>query len=213
MNLAQELILRTSNSSLKDIARAMGYSSRNLAQAAERIHKVITDDKLGLGEGGYDFKYTNTEFVLKLCEVLGLDADGCSRQVGAIVAELEEYRNRYHPWLFVDTNFKRTSQPIFALAFMEVRRRMDLSKDLVILPMNKQVEQVGRLIRQHYQKSGGKLDLWGPIQHYKYFYDTDQSITFDTQGVVVDTGEGGAPPGATLSIDGADVTTVIKGAK
>ena len=213
MNLAQELTLRTSNSSLKDIARAMGYSSRNLAPAAARIHKVITDDKLGLGGGGYDFKYTNTEFVLTLCRVLGLDSVDCSAEIDAIVAELDEYRQRYHPWLFVDTGFKRTTQPIFALAFMEGRRRIDLSKDLLILPMDKQVEQVGRLIRQHYQKSEGKLDLWGAIQGYKYFYDTDQFISFDTCGVVVDTGEAKAPPSATLTIGGADVTTVLKPAK
>jgi len=191
----------------------MGYSSRNLVKAAARIHKVITDDHLGLDGGGYDFKYTNTEFVLKLCGVLGLDSADCSGQVDAIVAELDEYRHRYHPWLFVDTNFKRTSQPIFALAFMEGKRRVYLSKDLVVLPMDKQVDQVGRLIRQHYQKSGGKLDLWGPIQHYKYFYDTDKFITFDTSGVVVDTGDAEAPPSATLTINGADVTTVLKLAK
>lgn len=67
------------------------------------------------------------------------------------------------PYIFVDTGFRRASQPIFVLAMLENRRRIGVERERC-----NDLDYVGRLAVAHYREQQGELMLWGPIQHYHY---------------------------------------------
>jgi hypothetical protein len=61
----------------------------------------------------------------------------------------------------VDTGFKRTTQPILALPFMEGHRRLPVPKDITNLPAQQKLPLIQAIIQHHYEHSGGKLDMRG----------------------------------------------------
>ena len=89
------------------------------------------------------------------------------------------------PYIFIDTHFHRNSEPIFVLAFMEVKRNIIIDKELLVFKNEKEVfETIGKIVKNHYITSNGKLPLWGEIFTYVY-HDTDsRKFVFDTDGTL-----------------------------
>ena len=114
------------------------------------------------------------------------------------------------PYIFVDTGFKRTTQPIFALAFMESHRRIPVSPEINQMVIEQRNPKIQSIIQQHYQDTAGELDLWGEILCYKYFITDSDALVFDVDGTVLSGIEGYAPTPATLTLNGKDLTKVIR---
>ena len=199
MSLQHELQLKTADTPLKDIALLMGYGKKNADKASHRIQRVIDDPNLGLDAGLFDLKYSDEEFLKRLCEVLCLDTETAWREIKKISDGLFEIRTRYQPWIWVDTGFKRVNEPIFALAAMEQFRRIPIP-ELAGLPLDEQIEKVKKWIVRHYQENGGALMIWGKIQKYWFHYGEDQVIAFSPDGTVL-AGESDEPMQlATLTV-------------
>lgn len=91
-------------------------------------------------------------------------------------AHVDDDRYAYRPWLFVDTNFKRTSQPIFALAFLESQRRLSLPKELKMMPLQEQLDYLKSYIADYLDSliaEDGNASVWGkPVGFYCHLSDT-----------------------------------------
>ena len=86
-------------------------------------------------------------------------------------------------YIFVNTNFKRKSEPIFALAFCEYKRHISLLKDDLVFKTDPEIfEIIGAIVKQHYISSNGVIALWGNIENYKYHHKDGNSYIFDTNG-------------------------------
>jgi hypothetical protein len=191
MNLQNQLQLKISNTPLKDIALLMGYSPKHADKASQRIQRVIDDPDLGLDAGAFDLKYSDEEFLKKLIQILEMDSPAVSREIEQISDDAFEIRMLYKPWMWIDTGFKRTHEPIFVLAFIEHFRRMPIP-ETAGLPLDEQIERVKNWIVSHYQENDGKLFIWGNIKKYWFHYGEDQVIAFSPDGTVL-IGESDAP--------------------
>jgi hypothetical protein len=104
--------------------------------------------------------------LLALSKVAGLDMEKSRRRIEAIQQYLSDEEQAFKPFIWVDTHFKRTSQPIFALAACESHRRLQFPKGFWRLPLEEQLSQAQALARQHMAETEGTLVMWGKIRAY-----------------------------------------------
>ena len=193
MTLHKQIIGKFRYLSHDKVLRDMGYF--NLKSGHKTLQKFLdtADIYIWLKKGNYDLKYSSEQFIEKLIETLDLTSIGRD--------ELNQYYRRLDaismmrkaPYIFVDTHFKRANQPIFSLGFMEGRRNIGIDKELLVFKNEKDIfETIGKIVKNHYITSNGKLPLWGKIYNYVY-HDTDgKKIIFN--------------PNGTLSLDHHNIT-------
>jgi len=170
---------------INELAKSLGYSSTQ--KLSERIDAVINSDTLGLDSSHYDFNYSTSEFIRKLCYVLTIPSNLCNKIVTEIEAKIQIKKFRFKSCLFVETNFKRKSEPIFALAALNGRRYLPV-EGFQGIDLNDQLKYIQRLIQSHYSEQT-ILEIWGEISQYVYFYDEKTIIIFSTSGEVIDSVE------------------------
>jgi len=107
-----------------------------------------------------------------------------------------------YTYIFVNTNFKRKREPIFALAFSEHLRTLQIHEHELKGKSDEEVfEMVRKMIRQHYQDSDGKLMMWGNIVNYAYHHTDNEVYVFDRTGRLLK-GEKVIENRATMSFGG-----------
>ena len=138
-------------------------------------------------EGHFDFRYSAEEFLLAVGRECGIEEKQIAQEIEKAKKRQIEIAKLQTPYIFIDTNFKRTTQPIFALAFGEGLRRIALDKEeLYDLSKEERLSQVSALVVNHYIKNGGELAIWGKI-HFYNFHDIDGAIyVFDTEGNLIE---------------------------
>ncbi len=111
----------------------------------------------------------------------------------------------FKPFIFVETDFQRKNEPIFALAAMESTRRIQIQNEIRVLPLDQQIPLVNQIICNHFLNCGGELPMWGEISGYRYFYTKDQSIVMDVNGSVIAQGSDIPPPTANVKLKGKEL--------
>ncbi|MGM0985122.1 MAG: hypothetical protein ACQEXG_17180 [Pseudomonadota bacterium] len=185
--LSQDLQQRAAEVPADELLTRMGYHSVG-TKARDRLSRVLADPQLGLATPEYDFHLASRAFSEALCHALAMEPDDYLPALDAIEAHLEEERQAYKPWLFVDTGFKRADRPgmpIFILAMIESTRRLRLSPDTFRLPWEQQLQRAQQRVRQHMADTGGELKIWGRIQRYLFCYAEDQMLELSPNGDVV----------------------------
>lgn len=185
MTLIQIIKHKLKNISQKKLIQSMGYKSIDTGRKTLQSLLDVDDIYEWIKTGSFDFRYTSKAFVAKLCKVLEVDEidyhvilDKYEYRASLINAEPDSY-------IFINTNFKRSSQPIFVLAIKEHIRRIRLKKEL-LLDMSKEevVLYVSALVKEHFKESKGELDLWGKIDNYVLHYKKKEEIFFNKEGQV-----------------------------
>ena len=98
--------------------------------------------------------------------------------------ELEKFKDSY---IFVNTNFKRKSEPIFALAFCEAKRNIGLDKISLIFKTDEEIFHIiSEIVKEHYIDSGGNIGLWGDIVNYVYHHSNGETYIFDKYGQILE---------------------------
>ena len=185
MNLIYAINQALEQTNHDELLKTMGYY--NLKTGQKTLLKFINTDSiyLWLKHGNYDMKFNSEEFLQHLLKALDLTSVGNDelKQYNRRLDALRAMRNT--PYIFIDTHFKRASQPIFALAFMEGRRNIGIDKELLVFKSEKEILKiVGSIARNHYISSNGKLQLWGEIYTYVY-HDTDgKKFIFNPDGTL-----------------------------
>ena len=168
-----------------NVLKEMGYSSTAIDKANTRLANLLADPLLGVGSGGYDFKYSNREFLIVLCRILDIN----SNLVDMFLKDSKELAIRkakaYRSHIFIDTGFKRTTQSIFVLAFMGSKRNISFSIEECILPKMQQIEIASNKARVHYKESKGSLKLWGDIDRYVFQCEENIRIIIDKDGEII----------------------------
>ncbi len=159
-----------------EIVKKMGYQSPK--RGIESLNYFLSKGSLDfLTQEMYDFKYTKDQFFEKLCEVLEIDKELIERtrqKIKEITAEKRAYEYAY---IYVNTNFIRTTEPIFVLAFMESKRRIRLNADDFLFKSDKEVlNKISKIVKNHYRKTGGELFMWGKIKNMSTATKTEKAM-------------------------------------
>lgn len=181
----------------------MGYG-RATPQRRDRLARVLDEDLLGLDDGAFDFRFDSLGFVEALCKALDLSAETIEAGLADLRA-LVARRRAYAPSMFVETNFKRRNEPLFALSAMESKRWIVFERSFRALPAIKQIHVAGKRTRSHYNEHDGVLPLWGTIQHYVLFLTPETTLLLGIDGRVVESDPAARINTVNLSIGGRRV--------
>ncbi len=188
--------------SFNELADSLGYQNR--ARLFDRIQTVVTDPMMGIEGSLYDYKYSSTDFVRTLCQSLGIDADAVEVAIQDVEAQRDVDRETFKSYVFVDTGFRHTTEPIHVLAAVERLRRIPLCKDVRRLALYQQIDIVRSLVRDHYRQCEGTLLVWGKIKQYVFQYADDQHVVFYIDGTVTNTAFSAVPSQAVVTVGGKD---------
>ncbi|NTV13137.1 MAG: hypothetical protein HGA96_04280 [Desulfobulbaceae bacterium] len=213
MNLNELIKENLCGRDLNALAGELGYSNRE--KGVYRIRRMIESENLGMDESGYDFKYSNKELLLKLCELLGIDQRFCEECVRLLQAELLIEEQRFKPYILVETGFKTDGQCVFTIGGALAKRYIGISDEIGRLPLRQQLTHVKDLVRCHYAKLHGEglplgtLPVWGKIQSYIYNYSEAIILVINPDGWVVGTLAKNDPSQASLTIKGWETNPAI----
>ena len=165
-----------------NLAKKLGYYNLDkLNQALLKITQAKSLDEF-LQNGYYDYVYTSENLVLKLAKIYGLDILDELNQAKKLNDEVKKYKNSY---IYIDTNFKRNTEPIFMLAMMQGARYLYFDKkELAFKSLDKQLQFISKIVKNHY-KSTKKLPLFGEITGYK-FNHLGKNYSFGVDGTLQD---------------------------
>jgi len=184
MNLIKQVIVSKGK---ENVAKVIGYT-----KALQTLDKFLQRDSIfeWIHNGEYDLTYSSKEFFIKLCKVLDISDEIVQAELKQIEKKDDELRKYQNVYIFVNTNFKRVSQPIFALAVMEGRRRIIPKKEDLIFKTDKEVlEVISNIVKNHFKKTQGKLPLWGNIVNYVYHHSDGKVYIFSPDGTLNKGGE------------------------
>ena len=182
MKIEEIIHLKLETLPKSEIVNKLGYTSNK--KALEALKKFTNSEDLHswLHSGFYDFKYTAFSFFQKLCEIINIDRDVVNQALiddKKYHVELKRFQNSY---IYVNTNFKRKGQPIFALAFSESRRRLKIPvKNLLFKNEDKILKSVSDFIVNHYTTTKGDIGIWGKAVNY-VFHHNGNKYNFDIEG-------------------------------
>ena len=182
MNIHNTLKNKLQFSSKEQIIKELGYNSTEKGTKALDGFLKSKDLYTWIHSGYYDFKYTAEQLLKRLCVILDLDSKTVDDELQIQVKYYAELRRVQYNYIFVNTNFKRTTQPIFALAYSEAKRRIKLdAKECIFKSETEILDIVSKTVKQHYLKTKGNIGIWGSIENYIYHHN-DKIFTFDRDG-------------------------------
>jgi len=176
--------------SKKEIIKQMGYNNKE--RGLNSLEKFLSSKNLysWIHSGNYDFKYAPIEFFKTLCKIINIpDKDVEKELKNCDILEKELNKIKYC-YIFINTNFRRVNQPIFALAALQHYRIIAIPKDKLLFKTDKEIfSTVSTLVKNHYKNSSGKILMWGKIVNYKYYHSDDQDYVFDIDGKQIEVSE------------------------
>ena len=94
-----------------------------------------------------------------MAQILGVDLDSEPKEAEAYNAELRKYEDVY---IYIGTNFKRTTQPIFALALLQGTRYMKIPDKSIFCSkgLDEQLKIAGDIARDNYKKVAYLAYIW-----------------------------------------------------
>lgn len=205
MELLKQIKTRINNFERERLVKLLGYN--NKSRGFKRIEALILTDSTEewLKKNGYDFVHSNESFLIKLCDILGFDDDSCFKIIKKTSDRLNAINRMSSPYIFINTNFRRKNQPIFALAFMEGRRRIHIDKIKVFDSSDDGLSVAKKLVQEHYQKSNGTIEMWGTIDNYIY-YTNDKKYIINKAGEIENSEREIFESKAVLSIGNRPIT-------
>jgi hypothetical protein len=164
----------------------LGYLNPTEKQVS-RLSNVLDSPVLGLDGTLFDLKYSNSEYIKKLAAICGFSPQIVEDVIDEITDKLQTQKNAFKPYLFVNTGFKRTTQPIFALAACEHFRYLTLPKDLIDKSALEQLAIVHEKIDKHLHETGGFIGIWGNVISYLYVYNRGAALEISPTGKILGT--------------------------
>lgn len=182
-----------------EVLTSMGYAKASLLNL-ERFDAVLSGPHFGLDSGDFDFRYSDQQFLRALCACLEIDMTLVDQVIDEVAEWLEEERDAFKPYLWVDTEFQRTTQPLFALAACESHRYLEVGDDAWHLSEIEKLEAAKHVVVKHVQETSGKLSIWGEIKRYKLFCSESKVYLLDLNGDVIGETSEDVPNRAALQL-------------
>lgn len=180
----EQLKILTQNSDKKALSKALGYvREQNFTRALANLEAAKSLDEF-ITKGHFDWAHSSETLILALSKHFTLNIDAELSEVQKLYNERVKFRGSY---IYIDTDFRRKSEPIFALAMAQNLRYISLTPfldELCFKALNEQLEVVSKITKSYYQKTQ-TLPIFGAITGFKlYFLGKNYSI--DTDGKFVD---------------------------
>ncbi len=186
------------------IIRALGYYNKK--KGLKKLDELLSAETAEewLKGSGYDFTHTNESILTKLCEVLDLDKKYYINIIKIINKRLNAISLMPQPYIFINTNFKRTSQTIISLACLEGIRRIYIDKKDVFDSNDDGLSIAKKLVRENYFETKGVAGIWGKIHNYIYFAN-GKKFTLNKDGEIEVEAEEVFESKATVSVGGREI--------
>ena len=169
----------TLNSDKKLLSKALGYArEKNFSSALANLQSANSLDEF-MSKGHFDWSYSSKTLILALSEHFGLNIEDELNAAKIHYDERTKFRGSY---IYIDTNFKRFNEPIFALAMVQHLRYISLTPfldELCFKALDEQLNIISKIVKDYYQKTKS-LPVFGEITGFKlcllgknYALDTD----------------------------------------
>ena len=174
----------TQNSDKKALSKALGYvREQNFTRALANLEAANSLDEF-ITKGHFDWAHSSETLILALSKHFALNIDAELGEVRKLYNERVKFRGSY---IYIDTDFRRNGEPIFALAMAQHLRYISLTPfldELCFKALHEQLEVISKITKSYYQKTQ-TLPIFGAITGFKlYFLGKNYSI--DTDGKFVD---------------------------
>ena len=164
----------TLNSDKKALSKALGYArEKNFSSALADLQIANSLDEF-ISKGHFDWSHSSKILILALSEHFGLNVNDELNASKIRYDERAKFRGSY---IYIDTNFKRFNEPIFALAMAQYLRYISLTPFLDELCFKALDEQLNII---YYQKTKS-LPVFGEITGFK-LYLLGKNYALDTDG-------------------------------
>ena len=164
-------------------SKELGYSSQ--IKFEKTLNKFLEFSTFyeWLQCGHYDLVNNSEDFFIKLSKALKIDENTIHNELETATFYKKEVDKFINSYVFVNTNFKRKNEPIFALALCENKRNISLYKkeNLLFKSIDEILEILSKEIKQHYLENSDNLSIWGKIVSYQVHL-FDKIYVFDTNG-------------------------------
>ena len=169
----------TLNSDKKLLSKALGYArEKNFSSALANLQRANSLDEF-ISKGHFDWSHSSKTLILALSKHFGFNIDDELNAAKIRYDEREKFRGSY---IYIDTNFKRFNEPIFALAMAQYLRYISLTPfldELCFKALDEQLNIISKVVKDYYQKTKS-LPVFGEITGFKlcllgknYALDTD----------------------------------------
>ncbi|BCD68465.1 hypothetical protein [Nitratiruptor sp. YY09-18] len=163
------------------VFRKMGYP--NPKRAKKRLLSLLEapDIESWLKRSSFDFHYSGKEFLRKLFEVLSLPLQPLEKELTRIDEKDLTLLKMKQPYILIDT--PRPCCSSRTLAMLEGQRRLRIDKEAIYSrSLDEVLNMVDKIIREHYEKHKGELEIWGKIRRYLYRHGDGSLFVFDIHG-------------------------------
>lgn len=170
----------TLNSDKRALSKALGYArEKNFSSALANLQRANSLDEF-MSKGHFDWSHSSKTLVLALSEYFGLNIEDEFNAAKIRYDERAKFRGSY---IYIDTNFKRFNEPIFALAMVQHLRYISLTPfldELCFKALDEQLNIISKIVKDYYQKTKS-LPVFGEITGFKLCF-LGKNYTLDTDG-------------------------------
>ena len=179
MTLLEQIQEKLKEVGIDHVVEQLGYKPSRSDKVKEALQTLLSASEIDifLDQSYFDFKYDSRGLLKAVCRVLKIPKVDLAVTLEAYDDKKRRLAAMQSPYIFVYTGFKRQNQPIFALAVMESKRRIQLDKKLYLSKTKEEIDTyISHAVKLHYKWHKGELPLWGKIKAYVY-YDTEGNRT------------------------------------
>ncbi|MFC2747690.1 MAG: hypothetical protein ACFN4I_05490 [Campylobacter concisus] len=176
----EQLKILTQNSDKKALSKALGYvREQNFTRALVNLEAAKSLDEF-ITKGHFDWAHSSETLILALSEYFALSIEAELSEVQKLYNERVKFRGSY---IYIDTNFKRKNEPIFALAMAQHLRYISLTPfldKLCFKALDEQLNIISKVVKDYYQKTKS-LPIFGEITGFKLYF-LGKNYSLDTDG-------------------------------
>jgi len=181
MKLHKEIKKRLSNRPMEEVIEAMGYDSQKVGQKTINTFLNTKNVYEWLKGSHYDLVHSSESFVRTLAKVLDVPDKLIEKEIRKAKKRYAVYAELKTPVIHAETEKKRMS--IIQYMMGRGRNIIDIPKDRFVFKTDDEIfEEVGEMIRKHFQKYQGVLPVFGKILYYEYEHIDGKRYKFTTEG-------------------------------
>ena len=174
----------TQNSDKKALSKVLGYvREQNFTRALANLEAANSLDEF-ITKGHFDWAHSSETLILALSKHFALNIDAELSEVQKLYNERVKFRGSY---IYIDTDFRRKSEPIFALAMAQHLRYISLTPfldELCFKALHEQLRAISNISKNYYQKTK-TLPIFGAITGFKLYF-LGKNYSLDTNGNFMD---------------------------
>ena len=156
----------TLNSDKKALSKALGYArEKNFSSALADLQRANNLDEC-IAKGHFDWSHSSKTLILALSEYFRLSIEDELNAAKIRYDERLKFRGSY---IYIDTNFKRFNESLFALAMAQSLRYISLTPfldNLCFKTLDEQLNIISQIVKNYYQKTKS-LPVFGEITGFK----------------------------------------------